>query len=192
MSEPAGACAPKLPTPDEWTLDERIVADYVERCKPRLDKLLRFYAIQRSLPDAIEKAAFAKTPDGKRHAHQRRLSRVALEAVHKALRKANLEHVHNFAELLDEVHRAIGNIVGIGPLMAYDTALRIGAFLKREPDLVYIHAGVRQGAAALGVDASRESVEPGELPAPLRDLPPRDIENCLCIYKSALRALRKY
>jgi len=88
------------------------------------------------------------------------------------------------------VERAIRGIDGIGALMVYDTALRLGAFLQLEPDLVYLHAGTRDGAAALGVDRSRETVRAEELPAALQALHPHEIEDCLCIFKAQLKQLR--
>jgi len=50
--------------------------------------------------------------------------------------------------------------------------------------------GTREGAAALGIDRSRKTVRPDELPAPLRTLRPHEIEDCLCIYKAQLGQLR--
>jgi len=186
----AGGCEPTRSLPGEvWTL-ERIVADYIEHKRPNLARFLKFYAIQRSLADAIELAAYARTPPGKKHSHQRRLPRGASEKAHAALGRADLNRCRTFAELHSSVEHAIRGIDKIGVLMVYDTSLRLGAFLKLEPDLVYLHAGTREGAAALGIDRSRETVRRDELPAPLRALCPHEIEDCLCIYKAQLKQLR--
>lgn len=186
----AGDCCAEPGLPDDIRTLERIVADYIEHKRPRLTRLLRFYAGQRSLADAIEKAAYAKTPDGRKHSHQWRLPRRASEKAHAALEKASLGRCRPFADLHAAVGRAIGGIDKIGILMIYDTALRLGAFLGLEPDVVHLHAGVREGAAALGIDRSRETVRPDELHAPFRALRPHEIEDCLCIFKAQLKELR--
>ena len=77
-------------------------------------------------------------------------------------------------------------IVGMGELTIYDTALRIGAKLGLEPHLVFLHAGTRIGARRLGIDLSRPYVALADLPATLRILKPREIEDVLCIYKEHL------
>ena len=40
-------------------------------------------------------------------------------------------------------------VKGFGELSIYDTAVRIGAHLRIEPDKVYLHAGAREGIKAL-------------------------------------------
>ena len=70
--------------------------------------------------------------------------------------------------------------------MVYDTALRIGAKLGLEPEVVYLHRGTRSGMKALGLDVGRPFIEVDELPQALRSLRPHEIEDCVCIYKSEL------
>ena len=72
----------------------------------------------------------------------------------------------------------------------YDTALRIGAFLRLESDAVYLHCGVTTGAAHLGFARSRMRIEVGELPPSLRGLKPYQVEDILCIYKDALGRMK--
>lgn len=55
-----------------------------------------------------------------------------------------------------------------------------------EPERVYIHAGTRAGARALGLYRRQEYLEPEELPEPFQRLRPAEVEDCLCIYKSDL------
>jgi hypothetical protein len=94
-----------------------------------------------------------------------------------------LQKVQSFEALHALVASTIGNISGIGELTVYDTALRIGANMKLQPDVVFMHSGTRIGAKRLGLDASREFLTVEELPADFRDLRPREIEDVLCIYK---------
>jgi hypothetical protein len=65
---------------------------------------------------------------------------------------------------------------------------RIGAWLKLEPRQVFVHAGVRVGARALGF-GGRDRLDLQELPGPFRDLSAAEAEDCLCIFKDELRAL---
>jgi hypothetical protein len=73
----------------------------------------------------------------------------------------------------------------MGVLTVYDVAHRIAAFLGKPPHLVYLHAGTRVGAAALGIKG--DVVDPDELPAAFAVLTAAEIEDCLCIYKDELR-----
>jgi hypothetical protein len=75
--------------------------------------------------------------------------------------------------------------------MVYDTAVRIGAYLGLEPDRVYLHAGTRRGARALGLGAGREWLEIRELPVQFRRLNGRRLEDILCIYKRELDSIMR-
>jgi hypothetical protein len=50
-----------------------------------------------------------------------------------------------------------------------------------------VHAGTRDGARALGLNAQRHALEMSELPPAIRKLTAREAEDLLCIYKSKLR-----
>jgi hypothetical protein len=155
------------------------------------DRELRFFEIQRDLAAAIREAALARGPSGKRLSHQRRIPGRVLEKARKILASAepSIARAKTFAELHDIIESSIRPLPGVGELMVYDTALRIGAKLGLSPDDVYVHAGTRVGARALGFRGSRKTISPAELPRPLRALRPREIEDVLCIYKSQLTRL---
>lgn len=168
-----------------------IVAHYIANYRDRAVQELRFFAIQRTLREAIRKAGRAEGPGGKRLAHQHRLSRSVLaecvrylEASLKALTKARA-----FEELHEIVREEIGGIRGVGRLMVYDTALRIAAWRRLEPRRVLLHAGTRVGARRLGLDAKADSLAMADFPAALRRLRPREVEDVLCIYKDDLPPL---
>jgi hypothetical protein len=74
---------------------------------------------------------------------------------------------------------------GIGALTVYDISHRIGAYFGKAPERVYVHAGVRVGARALGIGG--DSFDPKILPKPFARLEPSEVEDCLCIYKEELR-----
>jgi hypothetical protein len=167
-----------------------IAASYVEDYRPRAEAERRFYARHASWEALLDTVSFACDMHGRRHSHQRRLARKALAAGRPALALASLRSATSFADLIGAVEGAIGGIPGIGQLMIYDTALRVGAFLGLEPDLVYLHSGTRLGAKALGLCHRRPTLAISELPIKLRDLRPRDVEDMLCIYKLPLQYLR--
>jgi predicted kinase len=79
----------------------------------------------------------------------------------------------------------------IGELYVYDTALRIGAKLNLFPARVYLHAGTRQGARALGLDARADALDMADLPREFHVLKPYEVEDVLCIFKSELASSRQ-
>lgn len=178
--------------PDGTSLDSyaAIVRDYLKHYKASADAVLLFYQQIPTLDDAIKKAAYAELPNGKRHPHQYRLKRANLKKVHYRLRNCNLAACETFHELFETVEDAIGGISGIGELMIYDTTHRLGAHLGLQPERVYLHAGVRVGAVALGFEKSRKWLETTELPRPFRRLTAQQLEDCFCIYKYELQAIR--
>ena len=76
----------------------------------------------------------------------------------------------------------------------YDTSLRIASHLKnREPEHIYLHAGARKGASALGIKIVEDNgdwrkyidvPELRELSEIDSSLKPRDYEHILCINKN--------
>jgi hypothetical protein len=163
-------------TPDPL---EDIVQAYLDHNAEAEDRYLHYYRIQKTLAAAVTKAAMAELPGGGRFSHQ-----------WNALLKADFSSVQSFDELHTLVRRTIGQISGIGPLTIYDTAHRIGAFLKIRPDFVYLHAGVRSGAKALGIGYHAAKLPMGALPKAFHRLLPEQAEDCLCIYKDALKRLK--
>lgn len=104
-------------------------------------------------------------------------------------RETKIVACKTFEELYGLVRNVSTGIYRIGPLAAYDTATRIGAKLRLFPHEVYLHAGTRQGAAALGFDSHMESVHPSLLPQAFKKLRAYEIEDVLCIYKKELRKI---
>lgn len=164
---------------------KNIVNHYIQVYRQDAENELRWFAIQRSFTDAVQLAAIAQGPGGKRFIHQWRIKEYALkESQNRLLRSIKqLQSVSTFEELHQAVESIISDIKGIGNLTAYDTALRIGANLGLEPDRVYLHAGTLDGAKRLGIVSSEKSISIQVIPNELRRLKPREIEDALCIYK---------
>ena len=158
----------------------------------RLSDQLDFYSGLESLETAIDYAAMARRADGTKHPHQYRLKQPDLRAVRDNLleNRAQLKASQSFADIFHLVRSCAGR--GFGPLAIYDTALRLGAYLDRLPDYVYLHAGTRTGAKALGLKVDREYLAMDELPQPIQVLQPYEAEDFLCIYKGQLKNPEAY
>lgn len=168
---------------------EAAVAHYLARHRARAARELDYFSrVVRSDAEAVSRAALAQLPSGKRHPHQYRIPKRALEESRQVL-LANLPALRqatSFDELIALVGALTEPIPGIGQLAVYDTTLRIGARFGLEPSRVYLHAGTRDGARALGFDGRRANIDMVELPEPLQRLSAREAEDLLCIYKDSL------
>lgn len=165
---------------------DAVVRHYRANFQKRAHVELASFKDEPTLESAVHRAALAETSDGKRFAHQRRLRRVDLERA-KTILGAKITAIadqSNFARLIEFVEAALRVERGLGDLYIYDTALHIGAKLGQMPARVYLHAGARDGALALGLDAKTRTVlDKGELPAALRVMEMHEVEDILCIYK---------
>jgi hypothetical protein len=137
------------------------------------------------LADAVQRAAIAARPVSLRYSHQTRLKPQHLAEAARVLAD-NLQAVgaaKNFAGLHALLLRLLGSRAGLGELYFYDTALRIGAKLGFLPQAIYLHAGTRAGAKALGLAVNGSVLLKSELPEPLQKLQAHEVEDVLCIYK---------
>jgi hypothetical protein len=159
---------------------ENIVAAYIRECRPDAEAEAEEFRRLPSLREAIREAALC-------HRHQRRIHPAILAEAERRLQNASgaLGAATDFQALHDAVARQIGDIRGIGELAVYDIEHRIGAFLGRKPTLVDLHRGTRKGARALGFTGT--TLDPARLPSAFSRLTPAEIEDCLCLYKEALR-----
>jgi hypothetical protein len=167
-----------------------IARAYICKIRPRAQAEIDWFAQQPSLDAAIEKAPLAVNRKGKRYSHQRRLKKASLKAALRSLLDASgaMQQASDFDELFKLIGTAVEPIPGIGELYVYDTALRIGATLNLFPARIYLHAGTRIGARALGLNDSTATLEVSSLPKVLRTLEPHEIEDVLCIFKDKLKS----
>lgn len=142
-----------------------------------------------SIEQAIRAAVLSCTTlEGHLHPHQQLVGRNRLDDAAPIFeRKARqIAGQRSF----DALHRTVASIArdinGIGELAVYDFSTRIGMYLRIYPKRVYLHAGTRAGAAALGI--SGKTCEMRQLPKELRVLSPDEAEDCLCLYASVLKA----
>ncbi|HTV57867.1 MAG TPA: hypothetical protein VMJ93_03260 [Verrucomicrobiae bacterium] len=170
---------------------EAIARTYIRKLRPRAQAEIDWFADRPSLEDAIEKAALAVNSRDKRYSHQRRLRKKALKQALGVLlaESAAIGKARDFEALLRIVRTVVKIIPGLGPLYVYDTSLRIGARLNLFPRRVYLHAGTRAGARALGLNYKADSLAPSVLPKEFRSLEPHELEDILCIFKGQFKAL---
>jgi hypothetical protein len=137
----------------------------------------------------IRHASLGINSEGKRYSHQRRLTRKSLEEASTRLLTASkrIAACNNFEDLINLIENIVGPISGIGELYIYDTSFRIGAFLGMLPRRVYLHAGTRTGAKALGFDGRVKSVAVENFPPEWKILKPYEIEDVLCIFKDKIK-----
>jgi hypothetical protein len=171
---------------------------YIDKHRDEAAEELGRFRDQPNLRECIRQAGLARRWDDdskrwKRLDHQRRIPADVLRAWANVLlrKKAAMHSCQTFEALFDVVKKESLKFWRNGELTVYDTALRIGAHLKLEPEEIYLHAGTRAGARALGIDGKRRSVRRQELPSGLRRLKPREIEDCLCMYKNDLKRMRR-
>lgn len=159
-----------------------IVRAYREHHQARVEEELASFRMERTQMMAVKRAARATRPDGKRYDHQRRLSRSTLKEVGRRLTAEHLPRCQSFDQLHSIIALTIGRVDGVGELMIYDTALRIGARLGVAPERVYLHRGTRHGARMLALNWRAPHLGVGELPRALQGLKPHQLEDCLCIF----------
>jgi hypothetical protein len=169
---------------------EEIVSAYIGTYRERASAEIRSFEKERSLSAAIRRAALCQKEDGKRHSHQWRIPVRLLKQAELRLQTAerSLTKVPDFDAVYRLVDERIGDIKGLGALTVYDIAHRIGAYLRKEPTRVYLHAGTRVGAMALGIKG--DVFDPRILPKPFSRLSASEVEDCLCLYKGDLRGVR--
>jgi hypothetical protein len=190
-------CKPKIKGPASLA---DLVRDYIANIRSRARREHQYFRDMPSLDLAIHHAGLAVYRDGfkphgreKRFDHQRRIPPAALKKSKAILEasKPQLRACRSFDDLLLLIRRLLSGVPRLGPLVVYDTAERLGTYLNLAPQRVYLHAGTKEGALELGLDASRGVIDVAELPKPIQTLSPREIENFLCIYKGYFGSFRR-
>lgn len=173
---------------------EDVVDDYLERWNPDYLREQEWFGDKSlSLKVVIVRACLSRMPhpdDGRciKLSHQRRIPVVTLKEASDFLvaRKSEIKKCNIFNELHELVNSTILPIRGVGELLVYDVSARIGNFLSLEPDVIYLHAGTRKGAYALGLDGRRNYIKKSELPKEFHKLTPGQLENVLCTHGKQL------
>lgn len=134
---------------------------------------------------AIARAWKSRLSDGKMHGHQRRVANKLPEGLEVALAdRKQPEDFKDFQSLYAWVKSIVARVKGLGATTAYDVARRLGAWLRLEPSVVYLHAGTAAGARKFGIEG--EAAPLGVFPEEIQSLGATHAENFLCIYKDQL------
>jgi hypothetical protein len=165
-----------------------LVRHYQQNAAQHLEKELEYYRSLKPIKDVIWRGTMGIDKHDKMHSHQHRLGYGLLEMQAEAL--LDLRKEISQASTFDELHELIweNRIPGVGPLACYDAGVRIVAYLKLEPTVIYLHMGTREGYRAIVPGSTGRTATVESLPPALRVLSASHLENFLCIYKSALRS----
>ena len=185
------SCCPRPCSHPKHSNLTELADDYVRVNRPKLACSLRWFGDVSSIEESIERSALSRVCYGKVHPHQSRwITEQARCQANELLqeRLTDIGAASSFESLMSIVEEIAGAVSGIGDLKTYDIALRIGQFKDLNPEKVYLHAGARVGATALGIRVGR--VAPiTSFPPELQRLEPREIEDFLCVHKHCLAEL---
>jgi hypothetical protein len=168
---------------------EDLVRHFLAHCRDEGREDLRGFSRSGTVEGVIADAARSIRPDGSKHPHQWRVPRAVLDDAcdHLLPLQGAIVAARDFDDLHQAVERAILPIHGVGDLLVYDVATRIGAFLGLKPDVVYLHRGTRDGARSLGHRGRTVAVS--ALPRAFHRLTAAEIEDCLCLYKGRIHEI---
>jgi len=180
------SCRPKPPG-KKASLDA-LIAEFRTKHLKGIERELEFFRTRPSIEVAIRHAATATDEDGYCFDHQFRILRAARLQAAAILTsaKSRFRACASFHELHTLLSDLLSPVPGLGELYVYDTALRLGTYVGLAPDFVYLHAGTREGARALGLGRGRAYLELHDLPGPLRALSVDEVESFFCFYKALL------
>jgi hypothetical protein len=169
-----------------------IVQTYITHIRPQVNEELEWWRGQPTLGEALRCAAYATNSKGKRYSHQRRLKKATLDAVYAVLlaNEQRIAHCRDFDKLYTLLAEVLAPVQAMDELYVYDAAVRIGAKLGKLPGKVYLRAGTREGAEALGLNPNARALEVTQLPVELQQLEPYEIEDLLCIFRGGLLNVR--
>ncbi|WP_415289096.1 hypothetical protein RSD66_04080 [Brevundimonas sp. S1H14] len=169
---------------------ELIAADFRAGAARREQDALWWAAEGEPFSEVLDRAGRARMANGKRHPHQRRLTRKTIDACAEALFaiSAELERTTCFHEVFDLVRKAFAPIRGAGELAVYDAADRICKRLGHASEhVIYLHAGARVGARRLLggrlPNGDAWGIMYHQVPENFRAFSTHEIEDILCRYK---------
>ncbi|MCU4412685.1 hypothetical protein KTH71_01305 [Acinetobacter sp. WU_MDCI_Axc73] len=179
----------------------QLIDDYIKNYRPnKLDELNQYARFRdtRNIDGMFNVLAEAKDIYGKMYSHQRRLGFALMKRWVASLTqdKEHINAIKDFAELYQlivlhlNLNKEKYELLGIGKLCVYDTALRVSAYLGCLPNEIYVQSGSADGVENWGLTIKNGKVNISQLPKTLVDqLQYYEIEDFLCIYKDKLKHL---
>ena len=164
-----------------------LVKIYIKSCRAGINEELKYWAEASNLSTAIKKATLSRLGNNKKHRHQSRIREKHLRRAASVLlaRREDIFAAPTFESLSEIIGATFQPGNGIGELAVYDFAIRIGAFLKLQPNEVHLHRGTRDGARMLDFH-DEHTIPLKHLPRPLQQLSPIEIEDFLCVFRDCL------
>ena len=182
-------CNSKPPSSGKKTLSE-LVGEYLQDWGDCYQNEAKWWGDKETLDwkSAQKRVWESRWADGKMHVHQRR---VGSEKLKEGLRIALIDNIQSdrfetFEQLYGWVESVAHQVDGLGELVTYDVALRLGMWLNLEPAVVYLHGGTREGAKKFNVDVKEKTATLSTFPPEIQNLGATHAENFLCIYKEHL------
>jgi hypothetical protein len=164
-------------------------------------KLSDFRNRTKPLKEMIKDAVYGQLPNCNQDSHQSQIERDVLEEMKKRLLDPAVIEELKKCKHFDDIFCLIYclRIPGFGSLCVYDTSLRLGAFFKLYPDVIYLHRGALTGAKnLLGKEMLAEKMHyfandkkfpyifKSSLPDEIQGLEAHHIENFLCRFKERI------
>jgi len=154
-------------------------------------KIIQFCLKSPNIEIAISRAVMARDENGNKHSHQRRFVKdnTLAELYTKLLKiKDKIIIVNNFDELFELIYKTYVFNDRFS-LTIYDTALRLGFYLNKFPEKIYLHAGTKIGIEKLIGKIENHFVMKKYLPEPFKscDLNEYELEDLFCIYKDEIK-----
>jgi hypothetical protein len=175
-----------------FTLDdgyELIVQEYIRDHRPIANEEAIHFRSMKSLSDAIVEAASCNLPSGKPHPHQYRVPVTSLDIARDRLLVLPLSQCNTFDEIHSMIESAISDIPEIGALTVYDIAHRIGEFLRKEPEFVYIHQTSTKSTKSSRSETHNRRLAVRDVPDPFQKLKAYEVVDCFFIFRNKLKAI---
>lgn len=188
------------PMSDMKTLDD-LVEDFTWRFpRARRDTVLLRCQAAGSFKEAVWLATNSIDQRGKMHPHQVKVRKTSRDEFAKIICSPGMRPETEGADSFNMLWQTLDEVKpwGIGELTVYDVATRVGGYLELEPDMLYLHTGVRGGWLALvarfsparvGYWRGQSVVSPNVFPAPLLRLTVDEAEDFLCTYRDEFQGL---
>ena len=196
----SGCCSPRriCPCPDHGNPEidslEKLINCYWQS-QQQYDVEKIWYSGLNSLELAVREAALALADENAGLDHVPDcISLTELATAKQRLLEAlpELKRATDFDSLYAVVCSCLDGLTGVGAELVYVTATRIGMQAGLEPQRIYLHDEVRDGAACLAeFDEGLDALERQQLPQLLQhpDLPAAIIQGCLTLCRHQLRWL---
>lgn len=198
----------RKPPTEELTSLAALTRDWAMRTAPgggldvKRDDVVEFCRKAPTWGVAVDRAVASRRPNGKMHNHQSKVKEADRRRFGERIIQDWPTPNNGWPETFDAFHDRLEEIRphGIGPVTTYDVAVRVGAFLKLEPESLYLHAGVRQGWLALcPVEpfgyARRwvgfKRIARSDWPTELQSWKADELEDFLCTYRQMFGSIRE-